>query len=101
MAEIGTGFLVLAITAAVVMAAAAVMAAEAVMVEEPAKNCKELVVLVILLAVILTIVVHTVGAVESALSVHTIASAMKVGPVIVGHADQLRFLLMLQEMAST
>ena len=45
----------------------------------------------ILLAVILTIVVRTAEVAASASSVHTTANAMRVGPVILGCADRLRF----------
>lgn len=68
----------------------------------PAVDCNSIVVLATLLAVILTIVVRTAEAADSALNVTTTtpASALRVGPVNLEHAYQLRSLLMLQAMAS-
>ena len=66
----------------------------------PAANCNSTVVLTILLAVILYIVVPTAEAGDSALGVRTTANALRVGPVSLEHAYQLRSLLMLQAMAS-
>ena len=68
----------------------------------PAADCKTPVVMAILLAVKRKdiIVVRTAEAGGSVLSVQTTATALRVGPVILEHADQLRSLLMSQAMAS-